>query len=109
MRVHDTYLRSQSSKVLVINVTDVNEPNKISAKFTTKTSKETKKRGIKFDFGLECSDEDFYDQQTLTIVSGTYKDYFRYCDCLLKRCHTSTAFFSVISRQLRNSCPNSIG
>ncbi|XP_052242327.1 protocadherin Fat 1-like [Dreissena polymorpha] len=76
MRVHDTYLRSQSSKVLVINVTDVNEPNRISAKFTTKTFKETKKRGTKFDFELECSDEDFYDQQTLTIVSGTYKDYF---------------------------------
>ncbi|XP_052244858.1 uncharacterized protein LOC127853992 [Dreissena polymorpha] len=78
MDVHDNYLSSLVSKKLVINVTDVNEQNYLRAtKTTTITFKESKKIGTKFDFGLQCTDEDFYDEQTLTIVGGSYMDFFR--------------------------------
>ncbi|KAH3725237.1 hypothetical protein DPMN_051072, partial [Dreissena polymorpha] len=75
--VKDPYLSSQSSGRLIINVTNVNEPNTLTAKKTTISFKETRKVGTSFNFGLRCTDADDFDTQTFSIKSGAHKDYFR--------------------------------
>ncbi|XP_052779443.1 protocadherin Fat 4-like isoform X2 [Mya arenaria] len=74
--VNDGYLSSLQSYILVLNVTNVNEGNTITATKTSITFKETAKVGRIFDFGLQCLDEDHEEALTFSIIGGNHMDYF---------------------------------
>ncbi|KAH3739879.1 uncharacterized protein LOC127850876 [Dreissena polymorpha] len=78
LTVQDPFLVSPELYKLVIKVKDVNEQNYLTAKNRSITFKENAKVGRIFHIGLECTDFDEEDTQTITIAGGDHVEYFLY-------------------------------